>query len=317
MGSACCRNGIGLVAPSIDASHEYSPIRCLDEPIGFACVGCTGVLQQGLGLIEECCACGASPCAWPSAPARRPALEAQLAELFRLHDLNGNGLLEEDELVQLNAKVALLHYGRDADVSEVKSRYRRLFHDKLDRWGRPVGYSVFRAYLLQVLDALDMDPMAQEMIAEQFCSEAKAARAVFHAPSFASTSDLAFVSKISRQSLFDEDPMALVLSPTSRGFTPEEPDLMLWEATEEDELATPQAYAEVSTPSPVPLRGLARALDFRSEGGRAARDLGPAQLHSTPSFCGTASASRGAAWQEPPQPSPMRKLNLTASIGGA
>jgi hypothetical protein len=128
-------------------------------------------------------------------------LEEQMQELFRLHDLNGNGFLEEEELVQLNTKVAMLHYGKDTDLLAVKAKYRTLFREKLDPYGRPVPYSVFRAYVVQVLDALDPDPLAQEMILEQFTAEARSARAVFHLPSFASShSDQAFTSKISFQS---------------------------------------------------------------------------------------------------------------------
>lgn len=138
----------------------------------------------------------------PEGPAaRKPQLEAQIQDLFRLHDLNANGVLEEEELVQLNAKVALLHYGRDVDMAAVKEKYRRLFREKLDSQGRPVPYAVFRRYVLQVLDGLDTDPLAQEMIVEQFAAEAKSARAVFHSPSFASSSDQSFTSKISFQSL--------------------------------------------------------------------------------------------------------------------
>lgn len=123
-----------------------------------------------------------------------------MAVLFSLHDLNGNGVLEESELVQLNSKVAMLHYGKDADLVAVKEKYRALFRDKLDPDGKPASYAVFRRYVLQVLDRLDPDPLAQEMIVEQFAAEARSARAVFHVPSFASSTDQSFLSKISMPS---------------------------------------------------------------------------------------------------------------------
>jgi len=175
-------------------------------PSGF----CSGVSPCAATLVEELSArmsvvtsLGAN--GWPRpCVARQPGLEAEIRELFRLHDLNGNGTLEEDELVQLNAKVAILHYGHEVDLAAVKDKYRRLFREKLDKGGCSVSFAVFRRYLLQVLDSLDPDPKAQEMIAEQFTLEAKAARAVFHLPSFASVSDLEFLSKISCSSFYDE-----------------------------------------------------------------------------------------------------------------
>lgn len=129
--------------------------------------------------------------------------ERMLRELFRLHDLNGNGLLEEDELVQLNEKVAMLHYGKDTDREAVKTKYRALFRAKLDPQGKPVPFTTFRRYVLQVLDALDPDPIAHEMIIEQFVAEAKSARATFHCASFASNADAPFLSRISFASVAD------------------------------------------------------------------------------------------------------------------
>jgi hypothetical protein len=113
-------------------------------------------------------------------------LESMLLELFTLHDLNGNGLLEEDELVALNVKIAMLHHGKDIDRGAIKNQYVRLFREKLDPQGRPVPYSVFRNYMHLVLSELDRDPVAQEMILEQFAAEAKSGRAAFWIPSFAS-----------------------------------------------------------------------------------------------------------------------------------
>mmetsp|Transcript_25124 Transcript_25124/g.66448 ORF Transcript_25124/g.66448 Transcript_25124/m.66448 type:complete len:256 (-) Transcript_25124:50-817(-) len=200
MGSACFRELADSRAPLFneladsDASAESTwcaqDLSCCPALPRDSSVQSLNVLAMGSTSIR------------PQGPAaRNPQLEAQIQELFRLHDLNANGVLEEEELVQLNAKVALLHYGRDVDMAAVKEKYRRLFREKLDPQGRPVPYAVFRRYVLTVLDGLDTDPVAQEMIVEQFAAEAKSARAVFHAPSFASSSDQSFTSKISFQSL--------------------------------------------------------------------------------------------------------------------
>jgi len=136
-------------------------------------------------------------------PMRDPELEQLTRELFKLHDLNGNGFLEEKELVQLNVKVALLHHGMDIDREAVKQKYRTLFRTKLNAEGKPVAYPVFRRYVFQVLDGIDRDPPAQEMIVEQFVAEAGSARATFHCASFASEADRSFLSKISFASVAD------------------------------------------------------------------------------------------------------------------
>lgn len=115
-------------------------------------------------------------------PAAGPTVEAMLQELFGHHDLNSNGLLEEEELVLLNVQVAKLHYGDGTDIVEVESKYRALFRDRLDEDGLPVGYAVFRAYMIEVLDDLDTDPRAQEMIAEQLTVEARVARIILELP---------------------------------------------------------------------------------------------------------------------------------------
>eukprot|EP00927_Polykrikos_kofoidii_P029321 TRINITY_DN25367_c0_g1_i1.p1 TRINITY_DN25367_c0_g1~~TRINITY_DN25367_c0_g1_i1.p1 ORF type:complete len:595 (+),score=133.06 TRINITY_DN25367_c0_g1_i1:128-1912(+) len=119
-------------------------------------------------------------------------LEALLKELFRLHDLNANGVLEEDELVKLNEKIAMLHYGKDTDKTVVKDKFKKLFREKLDPNGKPVPYEVFRVYMSEVLEQLDSDPSSQEMILEQFIAEAMSARNAFQFSSFASVSDEPF-----------------------------------------------------------------------------------------------------------------------------
>jgi len=124
---------------------------------------------------------------------RKQRLEELMQELFRLHDLNGNGMLEENELVQLNTKIKLLHHGKHADRQAVKDEFRALFRQHLDPDGKPVCYQVFRRYMFRVLDGLDRQLAAQEMIMEHFLEEAKSAHAVFRLPSFASVSDAALL----------------------------------------------------------------------------------------------------------------------------
>lgn len=106
-------------------------------------------------------------------------LEELFVELFHLHDLNGNGVLEEIELIKINEKIAFLHYGKDIDTSEVWAKYKAVFRAKLDPNGEPVPYEKFRAYAREVLDGLDKDPEAQEMILEQFVAEAHSGREAF------------------------------------------------------------------------------------------------------------------------------------------
>merc|ERR1719327_1028600 len=110
-------------------------------------------------------------------------LEAPLAELFRLQDLNGDGVLEEAELVKLNQKIAMLHYGKDVDTDAVRERFQGVFRSSLDAAGRPVGSAAFRRHMFGVLREMDKDPYAQEMILEQFIAEATSARELFHCPS--------------------------------------------------------------------------------------------------------------------------------------
>jgi len=104
-------------------------------------------------------------------------LEDLTRELFKAHDLNDDGMLEEMELVKLNERIAMLHHGKSAEeIQEVRNTYHNLFRTKLDPEGRPVPYEVFKRYARGVLDELDRDPEAQEMILEQFVAEARAGR---------------------------------------------------------------------------------------------------------------------------------------------
>lgn len=127
-------------------------------------------------------------CVWLSEPEqtideiRASHMEDFMQELFGLHDLDGNGLLEEHELIALNEQIALLHYGHKADIQQVRTKYQDLFRSQLDADGRPVRYSVFKKYAFEVLNALDADPFAQEMILEQFINEAQSARHAMDLP---------------------------------------------------------------------------------------------------------------------------------------
>eukprot|EP00931_Biecheleriopsis_adriatica_P031017 TRINITY_DN18227_c0_g2_i2.p1 TRINITY_DN18227_c0_g2~~TRINITY_DN18227_c0_g2_i2.p1 ORF type:complete len:273 (+),score=59.32 TRINITY_DN18227_c0_g2_i2:53-871(+) len=126
-----------------------------------------------------------------------PHMEALLEELFNAHDLNKNGVLEELELVQLNKKIALLHHGKEVDLEEVKEKYQALFRNGLSPYGQPVGFATFRKYVLKVLEDADPDLDSQEMMLEQWLSEARSARLMFHMPSVTSQADVPFLSTIS------------------------------------------------------------------------------------------------------------------------
>jgi len=150
-------------------------------------------------MDEGICRLHSQQARWEEAPRNRQ-LEELMQELFQLHDLNGDGVLEECELVQLNMKIKLLHHGKDADRQAVKAEYCALFREHLDPEGRPVPYQVFRRYMFRALDGLDRQSAAQQMIMEHFVEEAKSGRAVFHLPSFASVSDMTLLSHFSVQS---------------------------------------------------------------------------------------------------------------------
>uniref|UniRef100_A0A7S4UDP2 EF-hand domain-containing protein n=1 Tax=Alexandrium monilatum TaxID=311494 RepID=A0A7S4UDP2_9DINO len=120
---------------------------------------------------------GANQDQWPEVSIYH--LEELTKQLFQIHDLNGDGLLQESELVTLNEQIAILHHGRETDTAEVRAKYSQLFREKLDPQGRPVPYEVFKEYAVEVLDGLDNDPEAQEMILEQFVAEARSGRQAF------------------------------------------------------------------------------------------------------------------------------------------
>lgn len=157
---------------------------------------------QGIGACPDCSHVDVAewlPCRYPPTyPRRRRAadaleevfdeehtevrIESLLRELFALHDLNGNGLLEELELIQLNQKIAFIHHGVLADPLEVQKKYTVLFREKLDPNGQAVDFQKFRSYARDVLQSLDKDAEAQEMILEQFVSEASCGRQALSMP---------------------------------------------------------------------------------------------------------------------------------------
>ncbi|CAK9022882.1 unnamed protein product [Durusdinium trenchii] len=190
-----------------------------DDPGEEDCKG-KQLQPKGLGVLEQLFdadACGLyKRCAEASFGERKKAilqtrLDGLLQDLFSAHDLNKNGLLEELELIQLNKKIVLLHQGRNADMDAVKEKYQDLFRRKLDAAGKAVPFSVFKAYMLQVLADVDPDPCAQEMMLEQWIVEAQAARVMFHMPSVTSVTDLPFLSTIS----FDKDDLPASPSPSN------------------------------------------------------------------------------------------------------
>lgn len=184
---------------SVDARHLEDPEA---SPGSFCVASCAGKQQISSQLAAKlpatCCDSkdrgSLDPlCDWchqqsdhrseSQASRKRPKggepgtqLEHLIHELFRAHDLNSDGMLDESELIQLNEAVAEVH---DGYVNEdVQRKYSVLFREKFDPEGRPVPYSTFRAYMLEMLDEIDRHENAQEMMVEQFLAEARLARTV-------------------------------------------------------------------------------------------------------------------------------------------
>jgi len=132
----------------------------------------------------------------PPGVARTKDLEVAVQELFEKQDLNGDGVLDEAELIKLNQKIAMLHFGKDSSEARkdvIEDKYMKLFREKLDSRGESVVYPLFREYILERLDAIDPDPRAQIMIVEQWIAEAESGREVFRFPSFSSESDAPYM----------------------------------------------------------------------------------------------------------------------------
>lgn len=127
-----------------------------------------------------------SPLRNSEAPGRHPVLEDLIWELFRQHDLSGNEMFEEVDLIRLNEKIAEVHHGKDANFKEVRDKYTELYRTKLDADGKPVDFARFRTYMIELLDELDRDEEAQVMMLEQFIAEAYTARQAIDFPATAS-----------------------------------------------------------------------------------------------------------------------------------
>lgn len=162
----------------------------------------TEYARAGLQKLTSFQECGE----FEDVPAQRPRratdssqtearIQDLLKELFRLHDLKSNNVLEEEELVKLNQKVALLHYGREGtDKAAIREKYQTIFREHLDPQGRPVPFEIFNEYMKGVVAAVDSALNAQEMMLEQFVAEAQSGREAFRFPSLQSESDVDFLS---------------------------------------------------------------------------------------------------------------------------
>jgi len=108
------------------------------------------------------------------------SLEELVWDLFRLHDLDGDGFLSEGELVRINEAISEIHTGSydKAESSELRAKYEQLFRDQLDPEGRPVPYGKFRDYIIRLVEQYDKHSEAQVMIVEQWVAEAHTARLI-------------------------------------------------------------------------------------------------------------------------------------------
>ncbi|CAE7383270.1 unnamed protein product [Symbiodinium natans] len=180
--------------------------------------------------------------------AARERVQTLLQQLFELHDLKSNGVLEEDELIKMNEKVSLLHYGKkDTNKEAIREKYRGVFREHLDPQGKPVPFSAFRDYMQGVLNDIDPDPECQVMMVEQFIAEAESARQAFRYPSLISESD---------QFFFPAAPAkAQGLAPAGQGAArPTPADLVAYEAAKQAASKPgtsdlPRGYQPDSTPT--------------------------------------------------------------------
>lgn len=210
LNSCCSANDV--IVDRLDVTTQLhfegvdAKLRSLDYPMH----------PIALGELDESSAAPRRLSSWTCA--RKPNLCSErlvqlVAELFSLQDLDSDGLLEEVELVKLNENIAVLHHGKDIDRAAVKEKYRMLFRENLDAEGRPVPVATFSRYVFSVLRELDPDPMAQEMILEQFIAEARSARELFHCKSFWSSTDAGVEVNTPRRPGFPlslgEDPRAV------------------------------------------------------------------------------------------------------------
>jgi len=108
---------------------------------------------------------------------RAQRLEALVRQLFNLQDLNNDGVIEEADLASLGDRIGRIRQGKGFNSAAIRTTGRALLHrERLDAFGRPVPYPIFRKCVLRILQELDSDEQAQELILEQFVSEANVAR---------------------------------------------------------------------------------------------------------------------------------------------
>jgi len=184
--NACC--AVYETAEEAHTTVTLNQLLCCDESVKVIS------LEKGeFGVSRDCM--GGCGMAAPQERTRKSQdnltekLAALVGELFSLQDLNSDGVLDEQELVKLNEKIAMLHYGKDIDRNAVKEKYRSVFREHLDAEGRPVPMAVFSRYVQKVLHEVDPDPAAQELILEQFIAEAQSGREMFRCNSFFSVTD--------------------------------------------------------------------------------------------------------------------------------
>jgi hypothetical protein len=132
----------------------------------------------------------------PCSVKRGQELEESIQELFRKQDLNGNGVLEEAELIKLNQRICYLHHGSDdKKMRSVKEDMTKLFREHLNVRGDSIVYPLFREYILHQLDTEDPDERAQIMIVEQWIAEADSGREAFALCSVSSETDFAYIPR--------------------------------------------------------------------------------------------------------------------------
>jgi len=172
--SSCSRSSSFSSAPQVgdDASKwtqdDRRGLPAVLEKLGLPCLDrCLEEMPGEEGIDVE---------TW-SALARDPLVDSMVDELFALQDLNGDGLLEEWELIKMNQVISLLHYGSLVNPIEVQERYSRLFRKHLNANGEPAGCATFRRYLSTALQEREDDKPSQVAIVEQLIAEAQLARA--------------------------------------------------------------------------------------------------------------------------------------------
>jgi hypothetical protein len=107
-------------------------------------------------------------------PRHNDAFESMLGELFRLLDANASGELEEEELARLRGKVSVLRRGAGEAVCTALRA--------AEEWGIPsngeaLTYTAFKEYVLHVLEVVEPDVSAQEMLLQQFVRSSRQSRA--------------------------------------------------------------------------------------------------------------------------------------------